>query len=184
MAVESLSLSCLQQLKECLERDQGRIERVQQHLSKVQQHLSKVQVQMGDTLKVMEMMSQRLNWRSHREILYSLGSCRFLVRKLILALTTHARPSKRQWVTYQYAYDHHILCKSAFCFLHCIVEKSSRIFTSISKITVLFLVNMETRVAFLQMVLPLTLPRILWISSQTMPQCLVYHSQQQEEGVR
>ena len=102
-AVESLSLSCLQQLKECLERDQGRIERVQQHLSKVQQHLSKVQqhlskvqVQMGDTLKVMEMMNQRLNWRSHREILYSLGSCRFLVRKLILALATHARPSKRQ----------------------------------------------------------------------------------------
>ena len=31
-AVESLSLSCLQQLKECLERDQGRIERVQQDI--------------------------------------------------------------------------------------------------------------------------------------------------------
>ena len=31
--------------------------------------------------------------------------------------------SKQQRVTYQYAYDHCIVCKSAFCFLHCIGEK-------------------------------------------------------------
>ena len=34
--VGSLSLSNLQEVKECLEREQGRIERVQQDLSKVQ----------------------------------------------------------------------------------------------------------------------------------------------------
>ena len=34
-----------------------------------------------------------------------------------------ASSSKRQRVTYQYAYDHRTICKAAFCFLHCIGEK-------------------------------------------------------------
>ena len=38
---------------------------------------------------------------------------------------SHSRKTSSKWqrVTYQYAYDHRILCKSAFCFLHCIGEK-------------------------------------------------------------
>ena len=41
---------------------------------------------------------------------------------------SHSRKtsSKRQRVTYQYAYDHRIVCKSAFCFLHCIGEKKTQ----------------------------------------------------------
>ena len=75
-----------------------------------------------------------------------------------------------------------VFCANKLFVSYIVLEKkSSRIFPNISKITVLFLVNMGTRVAFLQMLLPLTLPRILWTSSQTTPQCLVYHSQQQED---
>ena len=42
------------------------------------------------------------------------------------ASVSHARQTlstKRRRVTYQYAYDHRIVCKGAFCFLHCIGEK-------------------------------------------------------------
>lgn len=42
------------------------------------------------------------------------------------ASVSHSRKtssSKRQRITYQYAYDHRVVCKPAFCFLHCIGEK-------------------------------------------------------------
>ena len=98
---------------------------------------------------------------------------------------SHKTSSRQQQLTYQYAYDHRNVCKSAICFLHCIGEKILKNnLSSILKITVSFLVNMGTRVAFLQILSSLTLSRILWNLSQTTPQCLVYHSQQQEEDMR
>ena len=101
------------------------------------------------------------NWRSHREILYSLGSCRFLVRELILALATRARHLVNGSELHISMRMTTVFCVNQLFVSYIVLEKkSSRIFTSISKIMVLFLVNIGTRVAFLQMVLSLTLPRI------------------------
>ena len=62
--------------------------------------------------------------RPYRD-LYLLGKLQVL-GKGSDATVTHARKtslSKRQHVSYQYAYKHRVVCKDAFCFLHCIGEK-------------------------------------------------------------
>ena len=56
---------------------------------------------------------------------YLLGKLQILSRGAE-ASVSHSRQTsstKRQRVTYQYAYDHRVVCKAAFCFIHCIGEK-------------------------------------------------------------
>ena len=96
---------------------------------------------------------------------------------------SHSRKtsSKLQRVTYQYAYDHCIVYKSAFCFLHCIGEKDLKNFHKHLKDHSIIPHEHGNKGR-----LPpnaFTFDRLLWNLSQTTPQCLVYHSQQQEEDV-
>ena len=77
-----------------------------------------------------ELFSIRLQMRelekTEREMLL-LGKLQVLARGT--DSVSHARrvtQAKRQRVTFQYAYDHRLVCKSAFCFLHTIGEKAMK----------------------------------------------------------
>ena len=94
------------------------------------------------------------NWRDHREILYSLRKLQVLGKGADTSVSHLRKTSSELHISMRMTT---VLYANQFS-VSCIVleKKSSRIFTSILKITVSFLVNMGTRVTFLQMLLPLT----------------------------
>ena len=81
------------------------------------------------------------------------------------ASISHARSTtsgKRQPITYQYAYDHRVVCKEGFLYLHCIGERVLKNLNILKRMALLS-VNMEIRVVFLQMLSVFNQSRILWI---------------------